>query len=232
MTERDSGFEPTWQSVKGGLIHRCVLAAASKWLTMHQTMEPDAQHGVPEPHLVAEARWMARHLTTALVDEDPRLAWSLIDSGGPRWIGPYDDYQSLSILGRTKTVEDLEELVVTAANALLDRAREDHWEDVLSEVFDPFARLNAFTAKEKKAANQRIDLLIHRGRRTPLIVDLKTGVHLLDVDSMAADVARKYGNDVASITNTKVRCQVLGLTFDGDCRWSQVVDARPVQNDG
>jgi hypothetical protein len=232
MTERDSSLEPTWQSVKGGLIHRCVLAAPSKWLTVYQAQEPDEQHGVPEPHLVAEARWMAKQLRTAFVDEDPRMAWSLIDSGGPRWIDPYDDYKSLSLRDRVKTVEDLEELVMTAANTLLDRAREDHWEDMLSEVFDPFARLNAFTAQEKKAVNQRIDLLVHRVRLTPLIVDLKTGVHLLDVDSIAADVARKYGNDVASITNTKVRCQVLGLTFDGDCRWSQVVVARPVQNDG
>lgn len=232
MTEHDSSFQPTWQSVKGGLIHRCVLAAASKWLTMHQALEPDAQHGAPEPHLVAEARWMARHLMTVLVDEEPRLAWSLIDSGGPRWIGPYDDYKRLSIRGRTKAVEDLEELVVTTANALLDRAREDHWEDLLSEVFDPFAKLNGFTAKKKKAVNQRIDLLIHCGRRTPLIVDLKTGVHLLDIDSMAAEVTRKYGEDVAGIINANVRCQVLGLSFDGDHRWSRVVVAHPVQNDG
>lgn len=134
MTEQYSSFQPTWQSVKGGLIHRCVLPAASKWLTMHQALEPDAQHGAPEPHLVAEAQWMAGHLKTALVDEDPRLAWSLIDSGGPRWI--------------------------------------------------------------------------------------------------AAEVTRKYGEDVAGIINADVLCQVLGLSFDGDHRWSRVVVAHPVQNDG
>lgn len=232
MTEQDSSFQPTWQSVKGGLIHRCVLAAPSKWLTVYQAQEPDVQHGAPEPHLVAEARWMARQLRAALVDEDPRMAWSLIDSGGPRWIGPYDYDKSLSLCDRVKAVEDLEELVMTAANALLDRAREDHWEDMLSEVFDPFARLNAFTDREKRATNWRINLLVHRGRKAPLIVDLKTGLHPLDVDSMAADVARKYGDEVAGIINTNVRCQVLGLSFDGDHRWSQVVVAHPAQNDG
>lgn len=175
---------------------------------------------------------MTKHLTKALVDDDHKMAWSLIDSGGPRWIGPYDDYKRLSPRDRVKATADLEELVVTAANTLLDKAREDHWEDMLSEVFDPFARLNAFTAREKRATNWRIDLLVHRGRKAPLIVDLKTGLHPLDVDSMAADVARKYGDEVAGIINTKVRCQVLGLSFDGDHRWSQVVVARPVQNDG
>jgi hypothetical protein len=55
MTERDSSFQPTWQSVKGGLLHRGVLAAASKWLTVHQAMKPDELHGTQEPHLVVEA---------------------------------------------------------------------------------------------------------------------------------------------------------------------------------
>lgn len=92
--------------------------------------------------------------------------------------------------------------------------------------------MNAFTTQEKKAVNQRIDLLVHLGRRAPLIVDLKTSEHLRDVDSMAAEVARKYGDEVAGIINTNVRCQVLGLSFDGDHRWSQVVVVHPGQNDG
>lgn len=232
MTQRNSGFEPTWQSVKGGLIHRGVLATASKWLTIKEALEPDELHGTPEPHFVAEARWMITQLRAALVDADPRMAWSLIDSGGPRWIGPYADYKSLSRRDRAKATADLEELVVSAANALLDKAREDHWEDMLSEVFDPFARLNAFTGSEKRATNGRIDLLVHGGRKAPLIVDLKTGLHPLDVDTMAADVAVKYGQDVADIIDTDVRCQVLGLSFDRNHRWSRVVVAHPVQTNG
>lgn len=232
MVKRIPGNPPNWHSVKGGLIHRCVLAAPSKWLTIQQARKPDRQHGYPEPHLVAEARWMAQQLTTALDDDDPRLAWSLIDSGGPRWAGPYNDYKNLSDSDRVKAVVNLEDLAVAGANALLERAREDHWEDMLSEVFDPFARLNAFTNREKRATNRRIDLLVHCGPNAPLIVDLKTGGHRFDVDSMAEEVASKYGDEVAGIINDTVRCQVLGLTFDGECTWSEVVYARPVRNKG
>lgn len=231
MTEQDTSFQPTWKSVKGDLIHRGVLASAGKWLTVREARQPDRLHGAPEPHLVAEARWMAKQLTIALVDEDPRLAWSLVDSGGPRWVGPYNDYQSLSPRDRAKALEDLEDIVVSAANALLDRAQEDYWEDILSEVFDPFARLNAFTTEKKRAANWRIDLLVHRGREVPLIVDLKTGEQVNNVDTLAKHLAGKYGKRVAGITNTDVDCQVLGLSLDGDHRWSRIVVARPEQND-
>jgi hypothetical protein len=75
--------QPTWQSVKGTLIHRCVLAAGGKWLTVRDAGRLSGLFNLQEPNLIAEARWMARQLGPALEQRDDRLAWALIDSGGP-----------------------------------------------------------------------------------------------------------------------------------------------------
>ena len=48
--------QPTWQSVKGTLIHRCVLAAGGKWLTARDAArlsdlfnEPDSRSPLDGP---------------------------------------------------------------------------------------------------------------------------------------------------------------------------------------
>lgn len=225
--QRRNSQSPTWQSVKGELIHRCVLAAAGKWLTIAQAAQPDDQNGLTEPHLAAEARWMAQVLGTALNDGDDQMAQALIDSGGPRWSGPYNNFLSLGPGDRQKAIKGLEELAVTTAHALLELARRDHWDRILSEVVDPFAMLNSFTYQEKIAANRRIDLLVHRGRYSPLIVDLKTSVVLADVDELAQKVAGTYGQLVADVLDIRIRCQVLGISFDGDYLWSETITVYP-----
>ncbi len=58
--------QPTWQSVKGTLIHRCVLAAGGKWLTVHDAARLSDLFNLQEPNLIAEARWMAQQLGPAL----------------------------------------------------------------------------------------------------------------------------------------------------------------------
>lgn len=54
--------QPTWQSVKGTLIHRCVLAARGKWLTVHDAARRSDLFNLQEPNLIAEAPWMAQPL--------------------------------------------------------------------------------------------------------------------------------------------------------------------------
>jgi hypothetical protein len=85
-------LEATWQTVKGTLIHRCAFAAAGKWLAVTTAAKDD---GRGEPVLMAEARWMAQTLSSAIrsairANEDEEstgrdLAWALIDAGGPYW---------------------------------------------------------------------------------------------------------------------------------------------------
>jgi hypothetical protein len=222
--------EPTWQSLKGTLIHRCALAAAGKWLTIREAARLDTLSKPPEPHLVAEARWMAQQLGPALRRRDKHVAWSLIDSGGPRWIGNYNDYLSLDTSEQPLAIVKLEDLAVTTASAILDMAHDDQWEDIQSEVSDPFARLTAYTAEAKKAANWRIDLLAHRGDRPPAVVDLKIGDDPADpgyVNALAVQVASKYGREVATIIDSRVTCRVLYVAFDGSHMWSDATTARP-----
>lgn len=224
------GDQPTWQTVKGILIHRCALAAAGKWLTVRDAASLVEFGSTREPDLVAEARWMAQQLGPALEQHDARLVWALIDSGGPRWTRTYDDYLSLDDAGQGLAVADLEDLAVTTAKAILDMAHDDQWEDIRTEVSDPFARLAAYTAKAKKTANWRIDLLAHRGRRSPVVVDLKTGDDPADpsyVNTLAVQVAGQYGHEVATIIGSRVTCRVLYVAFDGSHMWSDATTAKP-----
>lgn len=222
----------TWSQVKGTLIHRCVLACAGKWLTVRDASSTVDFGDTPEPHFVAEARWIAQVLSAALANGDYRLGWSLIDSGGPAWPLDYRRYTSLDSHDQMKAVADLEYLSATAATAVLDMAREDRWEDMQTEVSDPFARLAAYTPKGKRAANWRVDLLAHRGRRIPLVADLKTGIEMPDIDTLVCEVADRYGREVATIHDSRVACRVLGINFEGECRWSDPVLARPIRRTG
>lgn len=205
------------------MIHRCALASAGKWLTIRAARRADHLGAHPEPHLIAEARWMAQQLGAALLERDDRVVWPLIDSGGPRWTLAYDHYLALSPRDQTLVLADLEHLAVTTATALLDMACDDGWEDIQTEVSDPFARLAAYTAAEKRASNWRIDLLAHRGRRGPVVGDLKTGADLPDVATLVAEVADGYGREVAAIHGSRITCRVLGVSFAGDVQWSDPV---------
>jgi len=220
---------PTWQKVKGTLIHRCALAAAGKWLTIRDASRTDRLSGTPEPHLVAEARWLARRLSTALTERDDETAWSLIDSGGPRWAAAYDDYLALSKAAQAKAVADLERLATVTAAALLRMARRDDWDAILTEAIDPYAYLLAETKGSRREANQRIDLLARRDGRPPVIVDLKTGEEPATDETAgrhAVSVADKYGHVAATIIGGPVVCRALYVTFDGETSWSGPVTAR------
>ena len=221
--------QSTWQAVKGDLIHRCALHAAGKWLTVPKASELARDGEQEEPLLVSEARWVAQRLSEGLAEQDHRIVWPLIDSGGPYWVLTYEHYLKLHPLDQKRVVADLEDLTVTTAQAILAKAKEDDWEDIRSEVSDPFARLTAHTAKDKKKSNWRFDLLAHRGRRRPAVVDLKTGERLSDVnvDQQVDEVADLYGREVASIHDSEVTCLVLGVDFDGEYQWSRSVLAKP-----
>lgn len=223
--------QPTWQAVKGTLIHRCALAAAGKWLRVDDAASPAGwDGGRGEPELVAEARWMAQQLGLALEQHDDTLGWALVDSGGPYWAKTYDEYCRLDNAGQSLAVADLEHLAVTTAQAILDMACADQWEDIRTEVSDPFAYLVAYTAEAKKEANRRIDLLAHRGRRPPVVVDLKTSRNLAGptrIDALATEVAEKYGREVAAIIGSQVACRVLWVAFDRACTWSDEKMAWP-----
>lgn len=166
---------------------------------------------------------MAQQLSQALESKDKQMAWALIDSGGPYWVKLYDDFQALGG-DRERAIENLEELSVVAARAILDRARKDRWIRVLSEAIDPFAMISARTEDQRKRANLRIDLLVDRGQRSPLIVDLKTGERP-DVDDEVAGVTAKYSPLVTAAVSGPVRFQVLGLSFDGEVEWSDTIPA-------
>jgi hypothetical protein len=58
--------QPAWQSVKGNLIHRCVLAAGGKWLTVRDAARLSDLFNLQEPNPISEARWMAQQLGPTL----------------------------------------------------------------------------------------------------------------------------------------------------------------------
>lgn len=224
MTSHGEGTEPLWVAAKGLLVHRCVLAAAGKWLTIGQARRTTSFCGVDESVFVAEARWMTRRLTDAITTEDEELGWALIDAGGPYWNAAYEDAVRFSDVERDRILDGLEELVVRIARAILDEAKRDRWVAILSEVADPYAMLSARTPKEQRAARSRVDLLVHRGHdRIPLVVDLKTGRRLPDVDALADVVADNYGHHVSKAIDDEVECRVLGASFTGALRWSDFV---------
>lgn len=211
----------SWQTMKGVLIHRAVLAAAGKPLTVTAARRTVTNcDGGRSPELVSEAQWVARRLTQALQDEDAETAWALIDAGGPRWVRDYENYCALSRGDRRRALEDLEHLAVVAAEALLERATTNGWTEMLSEVLDPVVFLGA----RRGVPIPRLDLLVRR-HEEPLIVDLKTGAGKAAsrcLDSDLAGVRSVYGEPFAREWGGPVACQVLYLSFDGGHRWSPV----------
>jgi hypothetical protein len=60
--------------------------------------------------------------------------------------------------------------------------------------------------------------LAYRGRRPPMVVELKTGDDPTDpgyVNALAVQVASQYGHVVATIVDSRVTCRVLYVAFDG-----------------
>jgi hypothetical protein len=223
--------EPTWQKIKGILIHRCVLAAAAKWLALTDAAKDD---GSGEPLFVSEARWMARKLSSALqealrAEEDEEslgrdLAWALIDAGGPRWIGNYNDFKyGLKPGEQQAALSGLEDQAVFVARELLRKADADRWRFMLSEVQNPFAFPGAEDAAERKASRSRLDLMVQRrptreGRERPLlIIDLKTTTGPVPAEKLRKgeiEVIEKYGRPAARILGRAVCCRVVNVTFD------------------
>lgn len=211
----------SWQELKGVLLHRCVLAAAGKPLTVASAKRKVINcDGGRSPDLASEAQWLARRLAQALRDEDAERVWPLIDAGGPRWVLAYSQFLALSATDRRRVLAGLEPLAAEAATALLDQAATDGWQSMLSEVLDPVAFLKA----RKGMPVPRLDLLVRR-EDTPLIVDLKTGAgkassRCLDAD--LSDVMSLYGEPLAREWGDPIACQVLYLSFGGGHRWSPV----------
>ena len=217
--------EPTWQSVKGTLIHRCVLACAGKWLSGWEALRNKRK--TKESHFVDEARWMAQHVDRALRTDDGPMAWALLDSGGPRWTGPYAEFR-LFPDHHDQILDDLEHLTVITARDLMRRAKKEDWLYLRSECSDPFAFVSAETKKERSAANSRMDLLVTRRNAPPLIVDLKFGEGPftgIKIEEEVEEIRHWYGSEAAAVLNRPVGCSVLTVTFDGDIRWSEEVTA-------
>jgi hypothetical protein len=239
---RQDPLAPSWQMVKGDLIHRCALAAAGKWLSIEEASE--ICEG--EPVLVYEARWLASKLEGALSGDlektDPNpdrdLAWALIDPGGPYWTGHCDEFQNLSAPDRSRALKGLTDQSVRTAQELLDEAERDDWGFVLSEAFNPFAFLDAARGADKdgrkdkrykfeayKEARKRMDLLIQRKLKSPLIVDLKNRTREPTPDilnKLVDEVARDYGIPAAKVYGRDIQCRVLYLTFTGRVTWSEL----------
>ena len=243
---------PTWWTVKGDLIHRCALAAAGKWLSI----EAATSLCEDEPVLMYEARWVADQLKSALSGDldtpnpDRNLAWALVDSGGPYWMGRCEDFkylkeadQQLALQGGWYLLEDgrerfakgLTELSLCVAEELLDEAERDHWRFMHSEIFNPFAFLDAARRMDYsgipeadrgegyRKARKRIDLLVQRKLKPPLIVDLKTSRYPATssrLDRMANDIVRDYGEPAAQAYGKDIQCRILHVSFDGHIGWS------------
>ena len=252
---RRKSSAPTWWTVKGDLMHRCALAAAGKWLSI----EDAASLCEDEPVLMYEARWVADQLKSALSGDldapNParNLAWALVDSGGPYWMGRCEDFRSLKeadrllVLhggryvpegGRERFAKGLTELSLRVAGELLDEAEEDNWRFMLSEIFNPFAFLDAARRMDDsgtpeadrregyRKARKRIDLLVQRKLKPPLIVDLKTSRYpatSAHLDDMVNDIAREYGEAAAQAYGKDIQCRILHVSFDGHIGWSDLI---------
>lgn len=111
---------PTWWTVKGDLIHRCALAAAGKWLSIEDATSPHED----EPVLMYEARWVADQLKSALTgdldtpNQDRNLAWALVDSGGPYWMGRCNDFKNLKEVDRQLVLQGGAYVLKGGRNAL------------------------------------------------------------------------------------------------------------------
>jgi hypothetical protein len=245
---------PTWWTVKGDLIHRCALAAAGKWLSI----EDATSLCEDEPVLMYEARWVADQLKGALSgdldtsNQDRNLAWALVDSGGPYWMGRCDDFKHLEeadqrlVLqggvyvmksGEERFAKGLTELSLCVAGELLDEAEEDSWRFMLSEISNPFVFLDVARRMDDagipeadrregyRKARRRIDLLVHRKLKPPLIVDLKTSMYpaaSARLDGMVNDIAREYGEPAAQAYGKDIQCRILHVSFDGCISWSDL----------
>jgi len=125
---------------------------------------------------------------------------------------------------------------------LLDEAEEDSWRFMLSEIFNPFAFLDAARRMDDagipeadrregyRKARKRIDLLVQRKLKPPLIVDLKTSryaatsAHLAD---MVNEIAREYGEPAAKAYGRDIQCRILHVSFDGRIGWSDLLTCAP-----
>lgn len=211
-----------WASVKGTLVHRCVLAPAGKWLSIGRASKPRPGDVTRTPNLISEAGWMAQQLGDALATGDDEMAYALIDVGGPNWVEEFDNFHDLKPRDQKRVLRGLKRLTVGTAEILLRQARSDRWEAMRTEVTDPFERLGAESYAKAKERNWRIDLLANRGRRRPVVLDLKFGRSMRDAEAEVQRIAAKYGRKVADIHDGPVDCRALVLDFNGNHRWSSV----------
>lgn len=230
MSAADEDGEVTAPQLKGTLIHRCVLAAAGKWLSTEVMRQRRGSDGESVPMFVDEAGWMAQQLGGALRKgsqgrrRHKEMSWALIDPGGPYWSGHYDDFCSLDESDRDYVLEDLEYFSETVAEELVRCAGRDGWRAIRSEVEDPFSRLLT-DATGRKQLNRRIDLLVDREEKLPLVIDLKTGEKMPDLVMAEKGIKEEYGSLVAEMTCRPVQCYALGLSFDGNIEWSPGIKA-------
>jgi len=90
------------------------------------------------------------------------------------------------------------------------------------------AMLTARTAKARKAAGRRIDLLVDLGSQTyPLILDLKFGQQVRATENELDRMATAYGPLVAEVIDDPVDCRILAVTFGGRATWSSVRTIEP-----
>ncbi len=209
----------TWQTVRGTLIHRCVLHPAGKWFRL--------DHPSRRRRFREECDWMAQNLRTALSKHDDVLAWALVDAGGPYWTKTYDNFLGLSSGDRALVLQSLEVPVGAAAEAICIRASRDGWQECLSEIIDPYALLLGEGNPKK-----RIDLLTKRiaRERNPLLTDLKTGKAAPDlriIASLTENLKKEYGIRTANTLGMPVDCQILYVSFGGEAMWGPEITVAP-----
>jgi hypothetical protein len=77
-----------------------------------------------------------------------------------------------------------------------------------------------------RKARKRIDLLVQRKLKPPLIVDLKTSRYAATsahLDDMVNHIAREYGEPAAKSYGKDIQCRILHVSFDGRIGWSDLM---------
>lgn len=232
----------TAPQLKGYLLHRCVLTAATgQWLSVQKMRRRRRRR--EDPQFVLRARQMAEQLDGALRDalcnKDEDWGRYLVHLGGPQWSKAYDDFcQSLDEPQQNYVLEGLEELSATIAEALLRRAEKDgDWKFIRAEIDDPIEQLISDDSRGgtvPDVARGRPDLVVDRGKdKEPLVIDLKTGRLMPDIEMMVEDVRNDYGAMIATKIGRSVKCLVLGVQIQHPrgARWSRVERGDPDPED-
>lgn len=217
---------PEWQTLAGTFLHRAVLHPGGKWCPVHTADDRD--------QYLDHSLRLARQLHHALRDENYYLAEALGDKGGPSWSQSIDQYRMLSTEEMMQAITPLLTATEPIVRSILTKARRDRWRQVHTEVGDPFSPLKGQDdGQDNKRVNTRIDLLADRGRRPPLVVELKTTSR---TEEQPPPTARKkaekdtqaYAQTVANACHRDVNYRwVWARMTDGKCTWGDKQSTQP-----